>query len=129
MNLPDLSDEELIRWCSAQEPTGDGTSMFDPPLSERELWDCAILVEKLHGKRALQHIGERMHALAEAGDADGVAAWKAIAHRYGRLREAQRTLTDLARLHAKRPPADQREPAASMHGMPLWSEPGLAGDG
>jgi hypothetical protein len=88
MSLDDLSDEDLLRWCYGRELTGDGTSMFDPPLSDRELWCCAILIEKLHGNRALQHIDERMLALAEAGDAGGVAAWKAIAHRYGRLREA-----------------------------------------
>ena len=90
MSLADLSEDEIVRWCCAQEPAGDGTSMFDPPLSDRELWRCAILIEKLHGKRALQHIEERMLALAKAGDEDGVAAWKAIAHRYGRLRETHR---------------------------------------
>ena len=60
-------------------------STFDPPLSDRELWDCAVLVEKLHGDRGAHFISDRMTVLAEEGDLEGVTAWKAIADRFDQL--------------------------------------------
>jgi len=46
---------------------------------EKELWACALLVEREHGERAPLWIAERIGALALAGDAAGVERWKAIA--------------------------------------------------
>lgn len=48
---------------------------------ERELWACALAVEKEHGDRAPVWIAERIGALALQGDAAGVARWKAIAEK------------------------------------------------
>ena len=63
-------------------------SIFDhAELSDRELWECAILMESLYSDRALQHIVDRMIALADEGDADGVATWQAVAQRCRRLQE------------------------------------------
>lgn len=50
-------------------------------LTEWEIWACALKVEQMHGERAGDHVYERVKALAEAGDHDGVAAWLAIADR------------------------------------------------
>jgi hypothetical protein len=46
---------------------------------DRELWACALLVEREHGERAPVWIAERIGALALAGDAAGVERWKAVA--------------------------------------------------
>ena len=56
------------------------------PLSDRELWACAIKVETTHGQQAPRFIAERIGALALAGDAAGVATWRAIAVRVDQLR-------------------------------------------
>jgi hypothetical protein len=32
-------------------------STFDPPLSDRELWDCAVIVEKQYGERGAHAAG------------------------------------------------------------------------
>ncbi|GGB55773.1 DUF6961 family protein [Blastomonas aquatica] len=53
---------------------------------EQHLWACALAVEKRYGNRAPLHIAERIGSLAQAGDADGVAMWQAIAMRLDRLR-------------------------------------------
>ena len=50
-------------------------------LADRELWACALQVERQHGADASAVIAERITALARAADADGVAAWQAIATR------------------------------------------------
>lgn len=55
------------------------------PLSDRELWACAIKVETTHGQQAPRFITERIGALALAGDAAGVATWRAIAVRVDQL--------------------------------------------
>ncbi|OYW84094.1 MAG: hypothetical protein B7Z20_11510 [Sphingobium sp. 32-64-5] len=55
------------------------------PLSDWELWACAQQVIKLHGDRAPVAVAERIGALAEAGDGEGVEAWKAIAERVDQL--------------------------------------------
>ncbi|SEH12554.1 hypothetical protein SAMN05428974_0501 [Sphingopyxis sp. YR583] len=48
---------------------------------ERHVWACAAAVERLHGEGAARFVAERIGALALAGDAAGVAMWKAIAAR------------------------------------------------
>jgi hypothetical protein len=46
---------------------------------ERELWACAIEIERQYGEAAPAFIAERIGALAMAGDVAGMARWKAIA--------------------------------------------------
>lgn len=53
---------------------------------ERELWACALLVEREHGDGADAHIAERVTALALAGDVAGVERWRAIADKLNQLR-------------------------------------------
>jgi len=53
---------------------------------DRELWACAIQVERQHGDDAPRFVAERIGALAVAGDQDGVTTWKAIAQRLDQLR-------------------------------------------
>lgn len=50
-------------------------------LTEWEHWAVANLVMEQHGSRAPLFIATRIGALAMAGDAAGVAAWKEIARR------------------------------------------------
>jgi hypothetical protein len=54
-------------------------------VDDRELWACALQVERQHGKDAPRFVAERIGALAVAGDQAGVATWKAIAQRLDRL--------------------------------------------
>jgi len=54
-------------------------------VDDRELWACALQVERQHGDDAPRFVAERIGALAVAGDKAGVATWKAIAHRLDRL--------------------------------------------
>lgn len=56
------------------------------PLPEWEIWACALEVERQYGDDGPRRIAERIGALALAGDAIGVEAWKAIAARYDQLR-------------------------------------------
>ena len=60
------------------------------PLSDRELWACALKVEQLHGNGAPQFIAERIGALALAGDMAGLETWRAIAARVDERRRAAR---------------------------------------
>lgn len=60
--------------------------------AERELWACALLVEREQGDNAAVYIAERIGALALAGDADGVARWKAIAERLSLLWTGERPM-------------------------------------
>jgi len=53
---------------------------------DRELWACALQVERQHGENAGRFVAERIGALAVAGDHDGVTTWKAIAQRLDKLR-------------------------------------------
>lgn len=57
---------------------------------ERELWACALLVEREHGAEAVAFIAERVGALALAGDAAGVERWRAIAAKLDALRQEPR---------------------------------------
>lgn len=57
-------------------------------LQEWELFAAAEHVRKEHGDKAPAFIAERIGALALAGDAAGVATWKAIAARSEALRNA-----------------------------------------
>ncbi len=54
-------------------------------LSEWELWACAQQVIKQHGAKAPVHVATRIGELAEAGDVDGVEAWRSIAERVDQL--------------------------------------------
>lgn len=54
---------------------------------ERELWACALLIERLHGDKADEHIAERVRALTLAGDKAGVDRWMAIADCLDKLRD------------------------------------------
>ena len=62
------------------------------PLPEWELWACAQTVMRQHGEQALIHVAERLGALELAGDAEGVATWKAIARRIQSLSENSRPI-------------------------------------
>lgn len=52
---------------------------------ERELWACALLIERQHGDDAPAFIASRIGELALAGDAAGVERWKAIAEKLSLL--------------------------------------------
>jgi hypothetical protein len=54
---------------------------------ERELWACALLVEREHGDGADAYIAERVTTLARAGDIAGLERWQAIADKLDRLRD------------------------------------------
>lgn len=54
---------------------------------ERELWACALLVEREHGKDADAFIAERVTILARGGDMAGVERWRAIADKLDQLRD------------------------------------------
>lgn len=54
-------------------------------IPDRELWACARQVINHHGSDVDRYIASRVKALTEAGDAAGVAAWRAIADRVDRL--------------------------------------------
>jgi hypothetical protein len=54
---------------------------------ERELWACALLVEREHGAAADAFIAERVTTLARAGDMAGVERWRAIADKLDQLRD------------------------------------------
>ena len=57
------------------------------PIDDRELWACALAVERRYGDAAPTHVAERIGALVLAEDPDGVAVWKAIAARLDQLRQ------------------------------------------
>jgi hypothetical protein len=61
--------------------------------SERELWACALLVERELGDNAAVYVAERIGALALEGDAAGVARWKAIAEKLALLWTGERPLS------------------------------------
>lgn len=52
---------------------------------EREIWACALLVEREHGDRATEFIAERIRTLATADDLLGVKRWQAIAEKFNQL--------------------------------------------
>ena len=56
-------------------------------IDDRELWACALAVERRYGDRAPLHVAERIGALVLDGDNDGVEVWKAIAARLDQLRQ------------------------------------------
>lgn len=55
------------------------------PISEKELWACAIHVWEQHGAEGYAHIAERIETLTLKADAAGVLTWKAIAERFDQL--------------------------------------------
>lgn len=62
---------------------GDVSGMTS--LGDRELWACALEVERQHGANAPVFIATRIGALALASDMAGVATWRAIAGRLDKL--------------------------------------------
>lgn len=60
--------------------------------AEKELWACALAVEKEHGEQAAVWIAERIGALAIEGDIEGIARWKAIAEKLSLLWTGERPL-------------------------------------
>ena len=56
-------------------------------LTEWEIWAVADATLKLHGEKAPLFVAERIGVLAAQGDAEGVAAWRAIARRMTALSE------------------------------------------
>lgn len=54
---------------------------------EKELWACALLIERQHGDDAPAFIASRIGALALAGDAAGVDRCQAIADCLDKLRD------------------------------------------
>ncbi|MBW8755920.1 MAG: hypothetical protein JF595_17610 [Sphingomonadales bacterium] len=57
-------------------------------VTDWEIWACAYHVLRSHGGEADAFVAARITRLAEVGDADGVATWRAIAARMDRLRAA-----------------------------------------
>ena len=57
---------------------------------EQELWGVALWVEKAHGDRGPSFIAERIDALAQAGEDDGVRLWREVAHRFDCLAGRQK---------------------------------------
>ncbi len=58
-------------------------------LSDTDLWAAALSIQRQHGADAPRFVAERLGALALAGDAAGIAAFKAIAIRLDQLGLAQ----------------------------------------
>jgi len=56
---------------------------------DRELWACALQVERQHGTDAPRFVAERIGALAVVGDEEGIATWKMIAERLDRLNSSR----------------------------------------
>lgn len=52
---------------------------------DQELWAVALWVEKQHGEDGPRFIAEQIGRLALAGEAAGVATWKAVALRFDML--------------------------------------------
>lgn len=83
------SGRRIVRcWNRVRRAISD--QMITP---ERELWDCALLVEREHGDNAAIYIAERIGALALDGDAAGVARWKVIAEKLSLLWTGETPLT------------------------------------
>ncbi len=61
------------------------------PVDEKELWACALHVERQHGDDAPKFVAERIGTLALVGDAAGVETWKAIAFKLDAVRRANDT--------------------------------------
>ncbi|GAA0326050.1 hypothetical protein GCM10009087_40460 [Sphingomonas oligophenolica] len=53
---------------------------------DQERWAEALKVEEIHGDSAPVYIAERIGALAEEGDLEGVQRWQQIAIRLDQLR-------------------------------------------
>jgi len=56
------------------------------PVDDRELWACALQVERRYGHNAPRFVAERIGALVVAGDQEGISTWKMIAERLDKLR-------------------------------------------
>ena len=58
------------------------------PISDRELWACALEVMKQHGTDAPRFAADRVKVLQSNGDIAGVITWRAIAARIEALEPA-----------------------------------------
>jgi hypothetical protein len=56
---------------------------------EEERLAEALAVERIHGDEAPDHVFERVKALAEAGDMDGVKRWMEIGEWLDRLQQPE----------------------------------------
>ena len=54
-------------------------------ITEWEIWACAQQLVKQHGGKAPDAAADHIQALTVAGDAEGVAIWRAIADRVSQL--------------------------------------------
>lgn len=59
-------------------------------IDDKELWACALQVERQHGNDAPKFVAERIGALALAGDFEGVETWRTIAGKLDALRQQGR---------------------------------------
>lgn len=60
------------------EPKPPFASCRKSMISDRELWACANEVIRQHGEGAGMFVAERIAALAQAGDLEGIATWQSI---------------------------------------------------
>lgn len=58
-------------------------------IGDRELWACALAIERRYQTQANAHAAARINALLAAGDLAGVAVWRRIADALLQLRADQ----------------------------------------
>lgn len=57
---------------------------------DQELWGMALWVERTHGDQGPHFIGERIDALAQSGEEEGVRLWRAVGRRFECLADRQK---------------------------------------
>ncbi len=84
-NDPDVRPRRVLGIPGRQDimPSAGGCAGLT---DDQHIWACALAIETQYGTKAPLHVAERIGTLAQAGDADGVAMWQAIALRLDRLR-------------------------------------------
>jgi len=73
---------------SALAAIADSRYPLPVAVDDRELWACALQVERQHEDNAPRFVAKRIGALAIARNEQGVATWNAIAERLDKLRRA-----------------------------------------
>jgi hypothetical protein len=63
--------------------------MMKPMDPEAERWAEALAIHRRYGVGAPEHVAERLGALGDAGDGDGVERWMQIAARLDHLRRGE----------------------------------------